>query len=122
MLEENVSRGRPICLCRNFTDCWFSKFGSNLKAFAFLFQGSSEAQPVLQEEEAPALAAPPTGALHLPHQLQWHPAGVPAPCPTMPAASRVQSEREPRDGKGENRPILVQKNILQSTEHEYRHI
>lgn len=78
----------------------------------FFFQGSSEAQPVLQEEEAPALTAPPAGALHLPHQLQWHPAGVPAPCPTMPAASRVQSEREPRDGKGENRAMLVQKNIL----------
>ncbi|TKS86438.1 Kinesin-like protein KIF26A [Collichthys lucidus] len=47
-----------------------------------------------------ALTAPPTGALHLPHQLQWHPAGLAAPCPAMPAPSCVQSEREPRDGKG----------------------
>lgn len=86
---------------------WFSKFSFNLRAFALFFQGSSEAQPVLQEEEASALTAPPTGALHLPHQLQWHPAGVPAPDATMPAPSRVQSEREPRDGKGENRPTSV---------------
>lgn len=86
----------------NFMDWWVSKFSFNLKVFFFPFQGSSEAEPVLQAEEAPALAAPPTGALHLPHQLQRHPAGLAAPCPAMPAPSRVQSEREPRDGKGEN--------------------
>lgn len=73
--------------------------------FFFPFQGSSEAEPLLQAEEAPALTAPPTGALHLPHQLQWHPAGLAASCPAMPAPSCVQSEREPRDGKGENRPV-----------------
>lgn len=66
-----------------------------------VFQGSSEAEPVLKTEEAPAVSAPPTGALHLPHQLQRDPAGVPAPGPAMPAPSCVQSERESRDGKGE---------------------
>ncbi len=86
-------------------ECLFSYLSFSLKAFFFfLLQGSSEAEPVLQEEEAPALTAPPTGALHLPHQLQWHPAGLAAPCPAMPAPGCVQSERKPRDGKGKNRP------------------
>lgn len=76
-----------------------------LKTFVFCFQGSTEAQPVLQEEKAPALTAPPTGAVYLPHQLQRHPAGVSAPCSAMPAPSRVQSKREPRDGQGKNRPV-----------------
>lgn len=64
-------------------------------------QGSSEAEPVLQTEEAAAFPAPPTGAVHLPHQLQWHSAGFAPCCPTMPAPRRVQSERESRDGQGE---------------------
>lgn len=71
-----------------------------LKLRVFHLQGSSEAQPVLQEEKGPARAASPTGAVHLPHQLQRHPAGVPARHPAMPAPGCVQSEREPRDGKG----------------------
>lgn len=92
----------------NFMDSWFSQFSFNLKVFfLFLFQGSSEAESVLQAEEAPALSPPPAGALHLPHQLQRHPAGLAAPRPAMPAPSRVQSEREPWDGKGESRPAYT---------------
>lgn len=78
----------------------------SLKTFVFYFQGSPEAQPVLQEEKAPAHTAPPTGAIYLPHQLQRHPAGVPTRRPAMPAPGRVQSEREPRDGKGKNTPAV----------------
>lgn len=88
----------------------FAKFSLNLQAFCFspVFQGGSEAEPVLQAEEAPALTAPPTGTLHLSHQLQRHPAGLAAPRPTMPAPSRVQSEREPGDRKGENADVDMQ--------------
>lgn len=106
----------------NFMEWWFSKFSFNLKVFFFPFQGSSEAEPVLQAEEAPALAAPPTGALHLPHQLQRHPAGFAAPCPAMPAPSRVQSEREPRDGKGESRPVSVYTKDAQQIHTDSAHV
>lgn len=96
-LQDNIIREKKItlatsermqCLCFSLNMC------------VFFLQGSSEAQPVLQKEKAPAHTAPPTGAVHLPHQLQRHPAGVPARRPTMPAPGCVQSEREPRDGKG----------------------
>ncbi|CDQ56203.1 unnamed protein product [Oncorhynchus mykiss] len=70
-------------------------------------QGSSEAEPLVQAEEAPAsLPAAPwsPGALHLPHQLQRHPAALATPRP--PCLLRAVSKVKENPGMGKVKVMM----------------
>lgn len=92
---------------------WLAKlyvFEVRLNSCVCSSQGSSEAEPLVQAEEAPAsLPAAPwsPGALHLPHQLLRHPAALATPRPTMPAPRCLKGQGEPWDGKSKEQQALL---------------